>query len=76
MDKKLPPCLCSMHRQPAHMLFSEPIDFLRRGGSHPCGRLAGGVSMPVIDSLGEEFLDFIKDTMTVTVHQDGTVTVE
>lgn len=70
MDKKLPPCLCSMHRQPAHMLFSEPIDSLL------ADVWLEDVSMPVIDSLGEEFLDFIKDTMTVTVHQDGPVTVE
>jgi len=32
--------------------------------------------MPVVDSLGEEFLDYVKDDMTVTVLQDGTVRVE
>lgn len=34
------------------------------------------VTMPVIDSLGEEFLKYVKDDMTVTVKADGTVVVE
>ena len=32
--------------------------------------------MPVIDSLGEEFLSYVKDGMTVTVTEDGTVRVD
>ena len=32
--------------------------------------------MPVIDCLGEEFLDYVKDGMTITVGADGTVIVE
>jgi hypothetical protein len=35
-----------------------------------------GVKMPVVDCLGEEFLNFVKDGMTVTVQEDGTVCVE
>ncbi|MBE6621018.1 MAG: hypothetical protein E7625_06635 [Ruminococcaceae bacterium] len=35
-----------------------------------------GLIMPVVDSLGDEFLDYVKDGMTVTVCDDGTVTVE
>ena len=34
------------------------------------------VSMPVIDSLGEEFLSYVKDDMTITVKDDGVVVVE
>ena len=34
------------------------------------------VQMPVIDSLGEEFLNTVKTGMTVTVKEDGTVCVE
>ena len=34
------------------------------------------VSMPVVDSLGQEFLDYVKDGMTITVEPDGKVTVE
>jgi hypothetical protein len=32
--------------------------------------------MPVIDSLGEEFLNYVKDGMSITVCEDGTVQVE
>ena len=32
--------------------------------------------MPVVDSLGEEFLSYVKDGMTVTIGPNGTVTVE
>ena len=32
--------------------------------------------MPVVVELGDEFLDYMKDGMTVTVGRDGTVTVE
>ena len=31
--------------------------------------------MPVIDSLGEEFLEYVKDGMTITVTEDGIVQV-
>ena len=34
------------------------------------------VNMPVVDSLGDEFLDYVKDGMSVSVQPDGTVTVE
>jgi len=34
------------------------------------------VSMPVVDRLGDEFLSYVKDGMTITVAEDGTVTVE
>ena len=32
--------------------------------------------MPVVDSLGEEFLDYVKDGMMITIGEDGKVTVE
>ena len=34
------------------------------------------VTMPVIDSLGDEFLNYVKDGMQITVSSDGIVTVE
>ena len=34
------------------------------------------VSMPVVDSLGEGFLDYVKDDMSITIKEDGTVVVE
>ena len=32
--------------------------------------------MPVIDCLGEEFLRYVKDGMTITVKEDGVVETE
>lgn len=69
-------CACSMHRQPACMLFSEPIDSLAAAGAILADVWLDDVSMPVIDSLGEDFLAYVKDDMTVTVQEDGTVSVE
>lgn len=68
-------CAASMHRQPACMLFSEPIDSLAAAGAILADIWLEDVSMPVVDSLGEEFLDYVKDDMTVTVKEDGTVEV-
>ena len=69
-------CACSMKRQPACMLFSEPIDSLAAAGAELADVWLDEVSMPVIDSLGEEFLDYVKDDMTITVKEDGTVVAE
>ena len=69
-------CACAMHRQPACMLFSMPIDSLAAAGAILADVWVEGVTMPVIDSLGDEFLDFVKDGMKITVSLDGTVTVE
>ncbi len=68
-------CACSMKRQPACMLFSEPIDSLAAAGAVLADVWLDDVSMPVVDSLGEEFLDYVKDDMTITVKEDGTVVV-
>ena len=67
---------CAMGRQPACMLFSKPIDSLAAAGSILASVWLEGVSMPVVDSLGEEFLDYVKDGMSITVKEDGTVCVE
>ena len=69
-------CACSMKRQPACMLFSEPIDSLAAAGAVLADVWLDDVSMPVIDSLGEDFLNYVKDDMTITVKEDGTVVVE
>ena len=68
-------CACSMHRQPACMLFSKPIDSLAAAGAVLADVWLDDVQMPVIDSLGEEFLAYVKDDMSITVAEDGTVTV-
>ncbi len=69
-------CACAMKRQPACMLFSKPIDSLAAAGSILASVWLDGVNMPVVDSLGDEFLEYVKDNMTVTVKDDGTVVVE
>ena len=69
-------CACAMERQPACMLFSKPIDSLAAAGSILASVWLEGVSMPVVDSLGDEFLNYVKDGMSITVHEDGTVSVE
>ena len=69
-------CACAMHRQPACMLFSMPIDSLAAAGAVLADVWVEGVTMPVIDTLGDEFLEYVKDGMNITVSLDGTVTVE
>ena len=69
-------CACAMGRQPACMLFSNPIDSLAAAGSILASVWLPEAQIPVIDSLGEEFLSYVKDGMTVTVTEDGTVRVD
>ena len=69
-------CACAMGRQPACMLFSNPIDSLAAAGSILASVWLDGVQMPVVDSLGEEFLNYVQDDMTITVKEDGTVCVD
>ena len=69
-------CACAMGRQPACMLFSNPIDSLAAAGSILASVWLDGVSMPVVDSLGEEFLEYVKDGMSITIREDGTVCVD
>ena len=71
-------CACSMKRQPACLLFSLPIDSLAGAGAILADVwLEGeGVQMPVIDSLGDEFLEYVKTGMKISIDEDGTVTVE
>ena len=72
-------CACAMGRQPACMLFSKPIDSLAGAGVILADVWLGdqaSAKMPVIDSLGEEFLEYVKDGMKITIKEDGIVTVE
>lgn len=66
---------CVLGKQPACMLFSKPIDSLAASGAILAANWTDS-NMPVIDKLGEEFLSYVKDGMTVTVGADGIVTVE
>ena len=69
-------CACALELQPACMLFSKSIDSLAAAGSILASVWLDGISMPVIDNLGDEFLDYVKNGMTITVEEDGTVVVE
>ena len=69
-------CACAMERYPACMLFANHIDSLAAAGAVLADVWVDGVTMPVIDCLGDEFLDYVKDGMTITVKEDGTVVVE
>jgi len=68
-------CACALKKNPACMLFSLPIDSLAAAGAVLADVWVDGVSMPVIDSLGEEFLEYVQDGMTVTIKEDGIVEV-
>ena len=67
--------VCSHGKQPACMLFSLPIDSLAASGAI-LGDVWTDSKMPVVDSLGDEFLQYVQTGMTVTVGEDGLVTVE
>ena len=69
-------CACSMKRQPACMLFSEPIDSLAAAGAILQDVWLDDVQMPVIDCLGEEFLNYVQDGITITVKENGVVEVD
>ena len=69
-------CACAMERQPACMLFANHIDSLAAAGSILASVWLDNVSMPVVDCLGDEFLNYVKDGMTITIEEDGTVCVE
>jgi predicted aconitase with swiveling domain len=67
--------VCSYGKQPACMLFSKPIDSLAASGAI-LADVWTDAKMPVVDNLGEEFLAAVETGMTVTVGEDGLVTVE
>ena len=69
-------CACALEKNPACLLFANHIDSLAAAGAVLAGVWVDKVTMPVIDCLGDEFLNYVKDGMKITVSLDGTVTVE
>ena len=57
------------------MLFSKHIDSLAAAGA-VLAEYWTDAKMPVIDRLGEEFLNYVKDGMTVEVKENGIVEIE
>jgi predicted aconitase with swiveling domain len=68
-------CACSMGRQPACMLFSKPIDSLAAAGTVLADVWLDDVNMPVVDSLGDEFLEYVRDGMNIVVQEGGKILV-
>ncbi|MEG1632454.1 MAG: DUF126 domain-containing protein [Oscillospiraceae bacterium] len=66
--------VCSVGRQPACMLFSMSIDSLAASGAILAANWTDA-EMPVIDRLGEEFLEYVTDGAAISVAMDGSVTV-
>ena len=69
-------CACKMKRNPACMLFANRIDSLACAGAVLADVWVDEVSMPVVDELGDEFLNYVKDGMKITIKEDGIVEVE
>lgn len=59
---------------PEAMLFSEHIDTLAASGAILADAWTGK-RIVVVDQLGSEFLDYVRDGQQVTIDPDGTVTV-
>lgn len=68
-------CACALNKNPACMLFSNPIDSLAVAGAVLADVWVDGCTMPVVDSLGDEFLSYVKDGMKITIKADGIVEV-
>ena len=68
-------CAAALGQQPACMLFSKPIDSLAAAGAI-LADVWTDVSMPVVDTLGDEFLAYVQTGAKVTVQEDGTVIVD
>lgn len=57
----------------SYMLFANHIDSLVAAGAVLADVWVDGVTVPVIDGLGDEFLGYVKDGMMSTVRADGIV---
>ncbi len=68
-------CAAQMKRNPSCMLFSNRIDSLACAGA-VLASVWSDTSMPVIDELGDDFLNYVKDGMKITIKEGGIVEVE
>ncbi|NLT18196.1 MAG: DUF126 domain-containing protein [Clostridiales bacterium] len=67
-------CVGDMGRLPACMLYSKEVDPVSAAGII-LNDVWTDTPMPVIDKLGDEFLDYVQNGMKITIHKDGTVEV-
>lgn len=68
-------CAASLGRNPACLLFSKEIDSLALAGAVLSNVWVDGMSMPVIDRLGDDFLKAVSDGDEIEVLDDGVVRV-
>ena len=68
-------CAACMERQPACLLFSKEIDSLAAAGAVLAAVWTDN-PMPTVDSLGDEFLSYVRTGDRITVLEDGSVKVE
>ena len=68
-------CANVLGKCPSCLLFAEHIDSLAAAGA-ALSAVWSDSPMPVVDCLGQEFLDYVKDGMKITIVEDGTVTVD
>lgn len=61
--------------QPGALLFSKQIDSLAAAGAILASVWTPN-NIPTVDCLGDEFLEYVKDGMTVEIKADGEVVVE
>ncbi len=66
--------VCATSKQPACLLFSKHIDSLAAAGAILAAYWTDA-NMPVVDKLGDEFLNTVKDGMTVEIKEDGIVEI-
>ncbi|MBR4549558.1 MAG: DUF126 domain-containing protein [Oscillospiraceae bacterium] len=66
--------VCATGKQPACLLFSKHIDSLAAAGAILAAYWTDA-NMPVVDKLGDEFLNTVKDGMTVEIKEDGIVEI-
>ena len=69
-------CACALKKNPACLLFANHIDSLAAAGAILADVWVDGITMPVVDSLGDEFLEYVKDGMKITIKENGVVEVE
>ena len=67
--------VCKLGKAPACMLFSEGIDSLAASGAI-MGCVWSDTTMPVVDRLGQEFLDTVRTGDKISVLPDGLVRIE
>ena len=63
-------CACALKKNPACLLFANHIDSLAAAGAILADVWVDGITMPVVDSLGDEFLEYVKDGMKITVKEN------